>query len=187
MNISAALSIQTNTIGGSANGQYIDSDKFKQSDLNYFVQVRVTNQRLDKKAFSHLNLVNPVLNTLDEGEQKSLDPNRQNGQVSVQPSTSLPPVTIDPQKFLEIYGVSRPLLPHEFGVMLTIQGRLHLWLGRRRRVECLDLRQVQEEVKGNTIKSCAGGEGRNTSDIWQSFRVIGPEQGGALRRDRDYD
>ena len=63
MNISAALSINTNTIGGSANGQYIDSDKFKQSDINYFVQVRVTNQRLDIKARSQLNLVTSVEDT----------------------------------------------------------------------------------------------------------------------------
>lgn len=62
MNISAALSINTNMIGGSANGSYIDSDKFKQSDINYFVQVRVTNQRVDGSPYSRLNLVNSVRN-----------------------------------------------------------------------------------------------------------------------------
>lgn len=44
MNISASLSIQTSTVGGSINGSFIDSDKFKNSDLNFFVQVKVTNQ-----------------------------------------------------------------------------------------------------------------------------------------------
>lgn len=44
MNVSASLSIKTGTIGGSASGTYIDSDKFKTSDLNFFIQVKVTNQ-----------------------------------------------------------------------------------------------------------------------------------------------
>ncbi|CAO2650018.1 Nn.00g013100.m01.CDS01 [Neocucurbitaria sp. VM-36] len=44
MNVSASLSIKTGTIGGSASGTYIDSDKFKASDLNFFIQVKVTNQ-----------------------------------------------------------------------------------------------------------------------------------------------
>jgi hypothetical protein len=44
MNVSASLSIKTGTIGGSASGTYIDSDKFKSSDLNFFIQVKVTNQ-----------------------------------------------------------------------------------------------------------------------------------------------
>ncbi|KAF2007639.1 hypothetical protein P154DRAFT_152 [Amniculicola lignicola CBS 123094] len=44
MNISASLSIKTSKIGGSANGAFIDSDKFKESDLNFFIQVKVVNQ-----------------------------------------------------------------------------------------------------------------------------------------------
>ena len=44
MNISASLSIKTATIGGSASGSFIDSDKFKESDMNFFVQVKVVNQ-----------------------------------------------------------------------------------------------------------------------------------------------
>jgi len=44
MNVSASLSIKTGTIGGSASRAYIDSDKFKTSDLNFFIQVKVTNQ-----------------------------------------------------------------------------------------------------------------------------------------------
>ena len=44
MNISASLSIKTATIGGAASGSFIDSDKFKESDMNFFVQVKVVNQ-----------------------------------------------------------------------------------------------------------------------------------------------
>jgi hypothetical protein len=44
MNVSAALSIKTGTIGGTATGKFIDSDKFKESELNFFIQVSVTNQ-----------------------------------------------------------------------------------------------------------------------------------------------
>ncbi|KAK5679287.1 hypothetical protein LTS10_008102 [Elasticomyces elasticus] len=44
MNVSAALSIQTGQIGGTASGTFIDSDKFKESDLNFFIQVNVVNQ-----------------------------------------------------------------------------------------------------------------------------------------------
>ncbi|XP_014562071.1 hypothetical protein COCVIDRAFT_22035 [Bipolaris victoriae FI3] len=44
MNVSASLSIKTGTIGGAVSGTYIDSDKFKASDFNFFIQVKVTNQ-----------------------------------------------------------------------------------------------------------------------------------------------
>jgi hypothetical protein len=44
MNISGALSINNGVIGGKANGSYVDSDKFKESDLNFHLQVKVTNQ-----------------------------------------------------------------------------------------------------------------------------------------------
>ena len=44
MNISGSLSIKTAQIGGKANGSYLDSDKFKSSDINFFLQVKVTNQ-----------------------------------------------------------------------------------------------------------------------------------------------
>jgi hypothetical protein len=46
MNISGALSIQAGTVGGKGNGSYVDSDKFKESDLNFHLQVKVTNQIL---------------------------------------------------------------------------------------------------------------------------------------------
>ncbi|KAH7358861.1 hypothetical protein B0T11DRAFT_341079 [Plectosphaerella cucumerina] len=47
MNISGSLSIKTGTIGGQANGSYVDSDKFKASDINFHLQVKVTNQVQD--------------------------------------------------------------------------------------------------------------------------------------------
>ncbi|MCJ1397772.1 hypothetical protein MMC11_000968 [Xylographa trunciseda] len=44
MNISACTSIKSGTVGGNAGGSFIDPDKFRESDLNYFVQCQVTNQ-----------------------------------------------------------------------------------------------------------------------------------------------
>ena len=102
MNISAALSINTNMIGGSANGSYIDSDKFKQSDINYFVQVRVTNQRVDGKPYSRLNLVNSVRNN-------PLDPHAEDDEDSKQDLSARASESgsIDQDKFREVYGVRR--------------------------------------------------------------------------------
>ena len=62
MNISGSLSIKTSMIGGKASGSYIDSDKFKSSDINFHLQVRVTNQmsvssrRFKCPCFSSTNL-----------------------------------------------------------------------------------------------------------------------------------
>jgi hypothetical protein len=44
MNVSAALSIKSGTFGGGASGSYVDTGKFKESNINFFVQVKVTNQ-----------------------------------------------------------------------------------------------------------------------------------------------
>jgi hypothetical protein len=44
MGISGPMSIKAGVVGGSTNGSYIDSDKFRHADINYFVQVKVTNQ-----------------------------------------------------------------------------------------------------------------------------------------------
>ena len=44
MNISGSLSIKTSVVGGKGSGSYVDSDKFKSSDINFHLQVRVTNQ-----------------------------------------------------------------------------------------------------------------------------------------------
>ena len=46
MNISAALSIKSATAGGGLSGSYVDSNKFKESDINFFVQVQVVNQTI---------------------------------------------------------------------------------------------------------------------------------------------
>jgi hypothetical protein len=60
MNISGSLSIKTATIGGKANGSFIDSDKFKSSDINFHLQVKVTNQIHDAKNFSVFNKIDNV-------------------------------------------------------------------------------------------------------------------------------
>jgi hypothetical protein len=100
MNISAALSINTNMIGGSANGTYIDSDKFKQSDINYFVQVRVTNQRLDMKPRSKLNLVTSVKAAASQSGANILTVT-DGGDIG----------SIDLTKFRDVYGVTHADIP----------------------------------------------------------------------------
>ncbi|RGP72364.1 hypothetical protein FLONG3_6760 [Fusarium longipes] len=60
MNISGALSINTATIGGTANGSYVDSDKFKSSDINFHLQVKVTNQLHDATEYDHFNKIDNV-------------------------------------------------------------------------------------------------------------------------------
>ena len=57
MNISGSLSIKTATIGGKANGSYVDSDKFKSSDINFHLQVKVTNQVHDATDYSIFNKI----------------------------------------------------------------------------------------------------------------------------------
>ncbi|KAK6716852.1 hypothetical protein SNK05_000051 [Fusarium graminearum] len=49
MNISGSLSIKYGAIGGSGKGSFIDSDKFKESDLNFFISVKVINQSINIK------------------------------------------------------------------------------------------------------------------------------------------
>lgn len=49
MNISGSLSIKYRAIGGSGKGSFVDSDKFKESDLNFFISVKVTNQSINIK------------------------------------------------------------------------------------------------------------------------------------------
>lgn len=93
MNISAALSISTNTIGGQASGSYIDSDKFKESDMNYFVQVKVSNQKKVDPRLSKLHLVAPV----------KIPPASPNGDSGQDPKNA--PEQLILAKFREIYGV----------------------------------------------------------------------------------
>ncbi|KAK7229795.1 hypothetical protein V2G26_001965 [Clonostachys chloroleuca] len=49
MNISGSLSIKYGAIGGSGKGSFVDSDKFKESDLNFFISVKVINQSINMK------------------------------------------------------------------------------------------------------------------------------------------
>ncbi|KAF7339039.1 Major facilitator superfamily MFS-1 [Mycena venus] len=48
LNVSGSLQIKLDAIGGGgkATASFLDSNKFKESDINYFIQVRVTNQHL---------------------------------------------------------------------------------------------------------------------------------------------
>jgi hypothetical protein len=57
LNVSASLSIKTATIGGTVKGNYVDTDKFKSSDLNFTIQVKVVNQRLEAPEYSKFNAV----------------------------------------------------------------------------------------------------------------------------------
>lgn len=49
MSVSGSLSIKAAKIGGSGRGSFVDSDKFKESDLNFYISVKVTNQTLNFK------------------------------------------------------------------------------------------------------------------------------------------
>ncbi|KAL5459121.1 hypothetical protein PMIN06_002972 [Paraphaeosphaeria minitans] len=49
MCISGSLSIKAGKIGGSGKGSFVDSDKLKQSDLNFYISVKVVNQTINFK------------------------------------------------------------------------------------------------------------------------------------------
>lgn len=49
MCISGSLSIKAGKIGGSGKGFFVDLDKFKQSDLNFYISVKVVNQTINFK------------------------------------------------------------------------------------------------------------------------------------------
>lgn len=49
MNISGALSIRYGAIGGSGRGAFINTDKFHESDLNFYISVKVINQTINMK------------------------------------------------------------------------------------------------------------------------------------------
>ena len=62
MGVSGAVCIKTGAVGGAVTGSYIDSNKFKQSDLNFFVQVKVTNHikmGADLLAFQKIDIPDP--------------------------------------------------------------------------------------------------------------------------------
>ncbi|PWN86842.1 hypothetical protein FA10DRAFT_200822 [Acaromyces ingoldii] len=49
MGISASLSIKAGTVAGSGRGAFIDSDRFADSDLNYFISVKVCNMSINHR------------------------------------------------------------------------------------------------------------------------------------------
>ena len=57
MCISGSLSIKAAKIGGSGKGSFVDSDKFKESDLNFYISVKVVNQTVN---FKDALVYNPV-------------------------------------------------------------------------------------------------------------------------------
>jgi hypothetical protein len=62
MCISGALSVKMAKIGGSGRGSFVDSDKFKQSDLNFYISVKVINQTINFKdalVYNHMRSCEP--------------------------------------------------------------------------------------------------------------------------------
>lgn len=49
MSVSGSLSIKAGKVGGSGKGSFVDSDKFKESDLNFHISVKVVNQTINFK------------------------------------------------------------------------------------------------------------------------------------------
>lgn len=49
MCVSGSLSIKAGKVGGSGKGSFVDSDKFKESDLNFYISVKVVNQTINFK------------------------------------------------------------------------------------------------------------------------------------------
>ncbi|KAK4221372.1 hypothetical protein QBC38DRAFT_513609 [Podospora fimiseda] len=60
MCISGSLSIKAAKIGGSGRGSFIDSDKFKESDLNFYISVKVVNQTVNFKDALEFNPLRSV-------------------------------------------------------------------------------------------------------------------------------
>ena len=60
MNISGSLSIKTATVGGAASGSYVDSDKFKDADINFQLTVKVVNQVVQPSEYSIFNKLDKV-------------------------------------------------------------------------------------------------------------------------------
>ncbi|KAI1291440.1 hypothetical protein F5Y03DRAFT_403279 [Xylaria venustula] len=60
MSVSAALSIKTASAGGGLSGSYVDADKFKESDINFFVQVKVTNQVIMAEDVTKFNSIKGI-------------------------------------------------------------------------------------------------------------------------------
>lgn len=62
MSVSGSLSIKAGKVGGSGKGSFVDSDKFKESDLNFYISVKVVNQTIN---FKDALVYNP-LRSVDE-------------------------------------------------------------------------------------------------------------------------
>ncbi|OHF00894.1 hypothetical protein CORC01_03722 [Colletotrichum orchidophilum] len=60
MCISGALSVKMAKIGGSGRGSFVDSDKFKESDLSFYVSVKVINQTVNFKDALEFNKLRSV-------------------------------------------------------------------------------------------------------------------------------
>ncbi|KAG9960506.1 hypothetical protein KCU61_g6435, partial [Aureobasidium melanogenum] len=67
MCVSGSLSIKAAKIGGSGRGSFIDSDKFKESDLNFYISVKVINQTLN---FKDALVFNPLRSVSSENFQQ---------------------------------------------------------------------------------------------------------------------
>ncbi|KAF7328408.1 hypothetical protein MVEN_02556500 [Mycena venus] len=65
LNVSGSLQIKCDAIGGGgkASASFFDTNKFKESDINYLIQVRVTNQRLSAPDLIHFDPVAHVPNS----------------------------------------------------------------------------------------------------------------------------
>jgi hypothetical protein len=57
LNVSAALSVKVGTVTGSGSGSYIDEDKIKQSDINFIITVKVTNQKTGMPGEAQFNSI----------------------------------------------------------------------------------------------------------------------------------
>lgn len=67
MCISGALSVKMAKIGGSGRGSFVDSDKFKESDLSFYISVKVVNQTVNfKDALEFNKLRSVVISSADE-------------------------------------------------------------------------------------------------------------------------
>ena len=67
MCISGSLSIKAAKIGGSGKGSFVDSDKFKESDMNFYISVKVVNQTVN---FKDALVYNPLRSVDDKNFQK---------------------------------------------------------------------------------------------------------------------
>ena len=63
MCVSGSLSIKAAKVGGSGKGSFVNSDKFKESDLNFYISVKVINQSVN---FKDALVYNPLRSVNDK-------------------------------------------------------------------------------------------------------------------------